>query len=125
LRKVIALDPRTPHQPEKLSNCQRTIVFYTFYIFGQQKKQICMGFKFNRVQPVHRGVQRELCKREFGFFWATSTGQGFPRFTCVSCDVSGVFAQGKIEIAAVKIPRDSVLGAACGVFRLTLTSTDV
>jgi hypothetical protein len=30
LRKVIALDPRTPHQPEKLSNCQRTIVFYTF-----------------------------------------------------------------------------------------------
>jgi hypothetical protein len=38
LLRVTSLDPRTPHQPEKLRNCQRTILFYSFYFFGQSKK---------------------------------------------------------------------------------------
>jgi hypothetical protein len=42
-------------------NCQRTIVFYTFYFSGQSKKKIFMFFAFNRVQLVHRVVQREWC----------------------------------------------------------------
>jgi len=58
---VTALDPRTPHQPEKLSNCQRTIVLYTLYFLGQQEKQISMCFEINQVQLVHRGVQRGWC----------------------------------------------------------------
>jgi len=82
---VTALDPRTPHQPEKLSNCQRTIVLYTLYFLGQSKKLKSNCFGFNRVQLVHRGVQREWCNHGFAILVKAAPDGDFMEFTQLSC----------------------------------------
>jgi hypothetical protein len=109
---VTALDPRTPHQPEKLSNCQRTIVFYTFYFSGQSKKWKSNCFGFNRVQLVHRGMQRELCNQEFAIRPEAARNADFGEFT----QFSGVFVLGNIDSPIVKILRESAMGKRCGVW---------
>ena len=65
---------------KNLRNCQRTIVLYTFYFLGQSKKQKSKWFEFNRVQRIHRGVQREWCTREFADSHQTHAVRGFLRF---------------------------------------------
>jgi hypothetical protein len=103
---VTALDPRTPHQPEKLSNCQRTIVFYTFYFFGQSKKLKSNCFGFNRVQLVHRGMQRGLCNPKSAIHGKAAREADFGEFR----QFSRVYRASNIEIPIVKIVRESVLG---------------
>jgi hypothetical protein len=51
---VTSLEPRTPHQPEKLRTCQRTILFYSFSFFRQSKLSNSISLSINRLQPVHR-----------------------------------------------------------------------
>jgi len=44
-----------------------------------------MCFEINRVQLVHRGMQRELCSGEIGDPWRAALDTVFREFTRFSC----------------------------------------
>jgi hypothetical protein len=55
VRKVTVLEPRTPHQPEKLKKLSKNDCLFTpsvFYV--NEKLRSVTAFIFNRVQPIHR-----------------------------------------------------------------------
>ena len=81
-------------------------MLYTLYFLGQLKKQICMCFEINRVQLVHRGVQRELCSQSFAMRTQAARNADFSEFT----ELSRAFLLSNIEIPIVKILRESALG---------------
>ena len=57
MRKVTGLEPRTPHQPEKLKKLSKNeVVYREFGFLSQRKIAICKRRVFNGVQLVHRGV---------------------------------------------------------------------
>jgi hypothetical protein len=59
---VTSLDPRTPHQPEKLQELSKNDYGFTPSDFCvNRKKKFTCTFAFNQVQPLHRRVQRKLC----------------------------------------------------------------
>jgi hypothetical protein len=66
-----------------------------------------MCFEINRVQLVHRGMQRELCSGEIGNRWQAAPNAEFREFT----RFSRVLRASNIEIPIVKILRESALGA--------------
>ena len=46
---------------QTLEAVKERVCFYSFYFCSQRKRERRMFLRFNRVQPVHRGVQQELC----------------------------------------------------------------
>ena len=57
MRKVTGLEPRTPHQPEKLKKLSKNeVVYREFGFLSQRKCVICKRSVFKRVQRVHRGM---------------------------------------------------------------------
>jgi len=76
-RRWLCLAPGRRTNRKNFRNCQSTIVFYTLYFFGQWKKHKPMCFGFNRVQPVHRGVQRKWCSGRIQSRVRTPCGRGF------------------------------------------------
>jgi len=55
--KVTVLEPRTPHQPEKLKKLSKNDCLFTLSIFSVNGKvRAVTACVFNRVQAVHRPV---------------------------------------------------------------------
>jgi hypothetical protein len=54
---VITLEPRTPHQPDKLQKLSKNECLFTPSISGVNRKRhhLCL-FAFNRVHAIHKGV---------------------------------------------------------------------
>jgi hypothetical protein len=54
---VILLEPRTPHQPDKLQKLLKNDCLFTLSIFRVNKK-LCdlSAFDFKRVHAIHKGV---------------------------------------------------------------------
>jgi hypothetical protein len=56
-KTVTSLEPRTPHQSEKLKKLSKNDCVFTPSIFRVNGKSLAVTtFIFNRVQPVHRGM---------------------------------------------------------------------
>jgi len=72
---VTSLEPRTPHQPEKLKKLSKNdYVFTPSIFFVNEKSQVVSTRIFNRVQPVHKPVT------EFGANRTSNLHQN-PRWT--------------------------------------------
>jgi hypothetical protein len=53
-KKVTSLEPRTPHQPEKLEKLSKNDCFFTPFISAvNEKAQLVSTRVFNQVQPIH------------------------------------------------------------------------
>src|SRR5438477_3704960 len=63
VQKVTSLEPRTPHQPEKLRSCQRTILLYSFYFFSQRKICVCKYTCFQSSARRPQAYDRKLCSQ--------------------------------------------------------------
>jgi hypothetical protein len=80
IQQVTSLEPRTPHQPEKLKKLSKNDYVSTPSIFYvNQKSQLVSTRIFNRVQPVHKPMPETGANRQKGFRRVRS-GQGFWRF---------------------------------------------
>jgi hypothetical protein len=66
-KKVTALEPRTPHQPEKPGSCQRTIQFYAFNFLSQRKIARCKWTYFQSSAAHSQAHDRIWCSRRFDF----------------------------------------------------------
>jgi hypothetical protein len=56
-KTVTTLEPRTPHQPEKLKKLSKNDSVFTLSIFRvNEKSRVATICVFNRVQHVHRAV---------------------------------------------------------------------
>jgi hypothetical protein len=56
-KTVTTLEPRTPHQSEKLKKLSKNECVCTPSIFGvNEKSRVVTAFLFNQVQAVHRGM---------------------------------------------------------------------
>jgi len=57
INKVTSLEPRTPHQPEKLKKLSKNEYLFTpSMVFVNEKSRAATTRVFNRVQPVHKPV---------------------------------------------------------------------
>jgi hypothetical protein len=69
INPVTSLEPRTPHQPEKLKKLSKNEYVFTPSIFAvNEKLQVVSTRVFNRVQPVHKPVPKFGADEGFYFF---------------------------------------------------------
>ena len=94
IRTVTSLEPRTPHQPEKLRSCQRTILLYSFYSSGQWKIRVCKYICFQSSARRSQGCDRIWCSGGGGVFCGVVWDAVFAEICVadwfVGCGLTGV-----------------------------------